>query len=243
MKLMFSIVAASAVALSVSAFAQTSPFTGVYLSAAGGYSEMAHQLRVESNFGPAAPEVRKRDIALMQSAFTGAFSLGYGYTFSNNLYLGGEFGYDLFSDYGKERSSTDISGTVDNTDVNVRLSRQYRLSVMFGKVVANELLVYAKLSGVYGKMSNDLEDTGRISGDQGSVADYHNFIYGGAIGAGVEWQLVGGLSLRAEYDYTKYSNIAYRAGRDIIPGVSRQDINGSDDLSASQFLLGLTYRF
>jgi len=68
------------------------------------------------------------------------------------------------------------------------------------------------------------------------------FIYGGAIDMGIKWKLVGGLSMRGDYDCIKYANIAYHSGRVILPGISRQCFNTRNKLSTSQFLLGLTYR-
>jgi len=59
-----------------------------------------------------------------------------------------------------------------------------------------------------------------------------------AIGVGIAWQLVGGLSMHYEYDYNKYANIACHSGRVLLPSVSRQRFNACDKLSARQFLLG-----
>jgi opacity protein-like surface antigen len=239
MKSILTLVAASVLALATNAFAQNDPFSGVYVSAAGGYADLSHAFQSTGSIQAGANPIITRNVDLSQGDYMGSFSLGYGHVFAQKWYVGTEFGYDLFNGKHEERTGDRLGGATNLTDINIRLSHQYRWGVLLGRDFNNDVLVAVKLSALRAADKYDIETSGGIYPSGPVKLEEDGMIWGGQAGVDVLINLVSRLNLKLEYDYSFYSSLAKTQDYAPPPGA----LEVKDKASGSTFMAGLSYTF
>jgi outer membrane immunogenic protein len=214
MKPTLAIVTACLALSTAPAFAQESPFSGFYGGVEIGAARASGKTTVTPITGAAASRTNKTT-----AVDYGAFG-GYGYTFDNGLYLGGELGVNRTGGKGK---------TVSLGGLNVRERTSYdgSLTGRLGYVFDDSTLVYA-IAGASQRQANyTLPNATRRNAA----------VTGRTFGLGVAQAFGDNLIGRIELDRTDYGKKSYvSTGTPVLPGVRYEP-------EATRLSVGVAYSF
>lgn len=153
--------------------------------------------------------------------FAAGIHVGYGYTFSDLLYLGAE-AYANKQDVDFTRISSVFSASNTDSSVSSEIGNSFGISILPGYHFSGSSLVYLRLGLNYAELSslNNLTN----------ATNYDIYKPAPEIGFGVREALTQNLSLALEYDWLKYYQ------QDMVAN------DATDHFSASVFQLSLNYQ-
>lgn len=194
-------------------------WTGISLSAGGGYGFVNHELNVSE--GDLIPPPIAFDLNIDGLGGEGGFfTLGVGADYQlGKIVVGAFFDYD-FSDMESELSlNANIFGGV-SAKANVKVEDQWSLGARIGYLFDPSTLLF--VSGGYTRVDvSDLDFSvgafgGNLSGTLADIGSFNGFFLGG----GAEIQLGHGLSLRGEYRYSDLEAEDITLLPDLAPGIN-----------------------
>jgi opacity protein-like surface antigen len=210
----FAIVLASLALTAAPAFAQESPFSGFYGGVEIGAARASGKTTVTPLTGPAISRNNR-----ISAVDYGAFG-GYGYTFDNGLYLGGELGVNRTGGKGK---AVTLGG------INTRERARYdgALTGRLGYVFNDSTLVYGIAGVAQRQASYTLQNASRRN----------STVSGRTFGLGVAQAFGDNLIGRVELDRTDYGKKSYvSTGTPVLPGVRYEP-------EATRLSVGVAYAF
>lgn len=197
---------------------------GFYVGAQAGY-QMAN---LGENIDIASGAVTTNPNVAVNGGLAGLF-LGYGMTWNNFYYLGGE----IFGNYANSSQGwdADLEGTAGIYNSNAEMNSSYGIAVLPGLRLTDSTLTFIRLGYTWANFKYN--ESASIFGG-GSSASNSSTEGGFAYGIGMETLITGNWSLRGEYTYTNYNNFSTSLGAG-----SSSSINPS----AGQVDLGVIYHF
>ena len=194
---------------------------GFYLGAQAGYqmADMGENISIANGAANANPSVSV-------NGWLGGLFLGYGMTWNNWYYLGGE----IFGNYANSSQGWDTTLNVSgaNYGSNAEMNSSYGLAVLPGLRLTDSTLTYIRLGYTWANFKYNESSTAVGSASNSSTEG--GFTYG----VGMETLITGNWSLRGEYTYTNYNNFSTS-----MAAGSSSSINPS----AGQYSLGVIYHF
>lgn len=195
---------------------------GFYVGAQAGYqtANLGENISITSGTDSLNPSVAV-------NGWLGGLFLGYGMTWNNFYYLGGEvFGNYANSSQGWDAASLSAGGSYGS---NAEMNSSYGLALLPGLRLTDSTLTYIRLGYTWAHFKyNESSSTLGLSASNSSTEG--GFTYG----IGMETLITGNWSLRGEYTYTNYNSFGTSMN-----ATSSSSINPS----ASQYSLGVIYHF
>jgi len=238
------------------------PFTGVYGGIAGGIYGGTSDAQFSNNlFAPFTTGLMFPHHMTSQSGVGGLGSLfaGYGYTFSNHFYLGGELDGNLYgqpSDDTTSLSTISVIGLPFAMAVTNRYSAKqsakpeygFAGSILPGYVFGNSWLLYGRLGlgTLQSKVDTSTGMVSTLSGTFGGTlgrsyftthdkSDINNTTY--ILGIGTEYRMTRHVALRGEVDYQGSDSKSFCSGS--FAGICLS--NTKIQPSYGEALVGITY--
>ncbi len=182
------------VLFSQTAMAQDKPMSGFYGALDSGLANRKITGFAET-FPPNYAAKKRTNLDIDESSAFIRGSIGYGYHFDNNVFLGAEFGY------AKLTSGTDIliSNAAINHEVGVSYSSKYDINALLGYDIAEKNMVFARLG--YGRTNINISPRD-VGGDGGAFHDLTGMIYG----LGYARHFNKNISFRVEVQHFKISD-------------------------------------
>lgn len=192
---------------------------GFYVGAQAGYqtANMGENISITSGTVNANPSVAV-------NGWLGGLFLGYGTTWNNLYYLGGE----IFGNYADSSQGWDATLNTTNYGSNAEMNSSYGLALLPGLKLTDTTLTYIRLGYTWANFK--YSETASGIGSASNSNTEGGFTYG----VGMETLITGNWSLRGEYTYTNYNNFSTSMN-----ATSSSSINPS----ASQYTLGVIYHF
>ncbi len=205
-----------------------------YVGAQVGLSLMNNDLRPEA-FALGGGD-GDANVSVDKFGFAGDVFAGYIKDFSNvSIGLEAKFGADSIS--GKETGfSLERGGSEPLTDVTNKISQDYHfgLEARLGRVVDENLFIYAKLGALLGRFEYEHAETGgsKIGSDKETL-------WGISAGVGLECTIVPKIPVRLEYNYQQYDRFKTK---DLDPDANDTFI-GKVSPKYHSWMIGIVYYF
>ena len=178
----------------------TRSFTGVYAGVDLGFRTVNYKLKEERNF------IRADDASYDNSVTqaTQGLHLGYGYEFSNQLYLGAK-AFATISQ-GKEKASTTFGSTITRGN-DLEFNELYGLNANFGYALTPTFLPYISAGYELMRVKNKVTDELGTTNEGFTVRKYAN---GFDAGIGLHYLMTSHIMLNAEYSAAWFSGVDER---------------------------------
>jgi outer membrane immunogenic protein len=212
--LLISLIAAPAAIIATPTMAASNPGNGAFYAGVGLTRDTADFDTKISTSGTTLVESDASGTGVGGNLFT-----GYGYTFCNGAYLGGE----VFGSLSSLEHKTNLPTT---GNLSLKLKNSYGISALPGYWITDNSLLYARVGYVRSKFEESLQ----------GLASHNHELNGLQLGIGLQTTLVDNLSLRGEYIHTNYQSTPSRSYAN---GLITTNYRPTTD----QFGLALAYRF
>ncbi len=220
---------------------------GWYAGAGVLYTDVMEQVKYTSVASNGAQFV-DIDEGISESGAGGQVHAGYQWLIPFNLGLG-SFALEVAGEFQKESLHAESKGTIPGGVTKASVDMDFDSSVIIsakpGFFIANNLLVYGEIGGVYSQMSSIETNSGLnpLSGGNIALGEYGDrSLWGLRVGAGINFLVTKVLSIEAGWRLTMYDDFTEDRGTNTGNSVASEIVDISD-IQTEQAYLGFHYYF
>lgn len=219
---------------------------GWYAGAGVLYTDVMEQVKYTSVASDGAKFI-DIDEGISESGAGGQVHAGYQWLIPFNLGLG-SFALEVAGEFQKEslhaESKEIIPDGVAKASVDMNFDSSVIISAKPGFFIANNLLVYGEIGGVYSQMSSIETNSGLVfTGNNIPLGEYGDrSLWGLRVGAGINFLVTKVLSIEAGWRLTLYDDFTEHRGTNSANSIASETVDISD-IQTEQAYLGFHYYF